>query len=162
MSNEQNSNNCQLFLGDCLDVLPKIPDNSVDLIATDPPYFRVKKNAWDNQWPDAESFLSWLDDVVYHFHRILKPSGSIYLFCSPQLSGETELLIKQRFDVLNHIVWAKPSGMFMRHCKEKLRSFAPKTERIYLPSITTLMGLLKGWRDILIKWSQPKGRHLHH
>lgn len=149
---EHNLNNCQLFHGDCLEVLPKIPDNSVDLIATDPPYFRVKKNGWDNQWPDVESFLAWLDDVLYHFYRILKPSGSLYLFCSPQLSSETELLIKQRFNVLNHIVWAKPSGSYMRHCKEKLRGFAPQTERIIFAEHYNADGFAKG----LVGYDQKK------
>lgn len=152
MPNEHNLPNCQIFHGDCLEVLPKIPDNSVDLIATDPPYFRVKKNAWDNQWPDVESFLAWLDDVLYHFYRILKPSGSLYLFCSPQLSSETELLIKQRFDVLNHIVWAKPSGLYMRHCKEKLRGFAPQTERIIFAQHYNADGFAKG----LVGYDQKK------
>lgn len=34
-----------LHLGDCLDVLKTLPDNSIDLIATDPPYFKVKGDA---------------------------------------------------------------------------------------------------------------------
>ena len=152
MPTEHNIPNCQIFHGDCLEVLPKIPDNSVDLIATDPPYFRVKKNSWDNQWPDVESFLAWLDDVLYHFYRILKPSGSLYLFCSPQLSAETEMLIKQRFDVLNHIVWAKPSGLYMRHCKEKLRGFAPQTERIVFAQHYNADGFAKG----LVGYDQKK------
>lgn len=144
MPTEHNLNDCQLFHGDCLEVLLKIPDNSVDLIATDPPYFGVKKNDWDNQWPDVESFLAWLDDVLFQCFRVLKPTGSLYLFCSPQLSAETELLIKQRFDVLNHIVWAKPSGMFMRHCKENLRSYAAKTERLIFAQHYNADGFAKG------------------
>lgn len=39
-----------IYNGDCLHVLPDLPDNSVDLILTDPPYFKVKGDAWDNQW----------------------------------------------------------------------------------------------------------------
>ena len=31
-----------IYNGDCLDVLPRLPDNSVDLILTDPPYFKVR------------------------------------------------------------------------------------------------------------------------
>ena len=151
-SKDLSNDNLILYHDDCLKVLQTLPDNSVDLIATDPPYFRVKKNEWDNQWPDVESFLAWLDDVLYHFYRVLKPSGSLYLFCSPQLSAETELLIKQRFDVLNHIVWAKPSGLYMRHCKEKLRGFAPQTERIIFAQHYNADGLAKG----LVGYDQKK------
>lgn len=120
----------QLFNDDCLNVLKTLPDNSVDLVLTDPPYFQVKKNAWDNQWPDVESFLAWLDEVMLQFWRVLKPSGSIYLFCGHKLAADTEILMRQRFNVLNHIIWAKPSGPWRRMRKSDLRSFFPSTERI--------------------------------
>ena len=47
----------QLFNADCVSYLKTLSDNSIDVVVTDPPYFQVKKNAWDNQWPDVESFL---------------------------------------------------------------------------------------------------------
>jgi len=125
-----NQDNLKFYHNDCIEVLKRIPDNSVDLIATDPPYYKVKANSWDNQWASVEEFLAWLDDVLFHYYRVLKPTGSLYLFCSPQLSAETELLIKERFKVLNHIVWRKPSGRFLAHCKENLRGYAAQTERI--------------------------------
>lgn len=40
----------EIIHGDCLDVMPTLADNSVDLIATDRPYYRVKGEAWDRQW----------------------------------------------------------------------------------------------------------------
>ncbi len=63
----------QLFNDDAPSVLKALPDNSIDLIATDPPYFRVKSCAWDNQWDNVESYLSWLDEVLAEFWRVLKP-----------------------------------------------------------------------------------------
>lgn len=47
----------RLINTDCLNYLKTLPENSIDLILTDPPYFQVKKNAWDNQWPDTATFL---------------------------------------------------------------------------------------------------------
>jgi len=44
--------------GDCLDVLPTLPAASVDLILTDPPFFRVKSEAWDRQWATPAEFLA--------------------------------------------------------------------------------------------------------
>ncbi|EJB8454904.1 site-specific DNA-methyltransferase [Vibrio parahaemolyticus] len=123
-------NKVRLVNADCLDYLKGLEDNSVDLVLTDPPYFQVKKNAWDNQWPDVESFLAWIDEIMLEFWRVLKPSGSLYLFCGHKLSAETELLMRQRFNVLNHIIWAKPSGPWRRMRKSDLRSFFPSTERI--------------------------------
>ena len=48
----------RLIQGDCLDVLPTLEDSSVDLILTDPPYYKVKGEAWDRQWDTAAGFLA--------------------------------------------------------------------------------------------------------
>lgn len=45
----------QLYNNDALAILKTLPDNYIDLIATDPPYFRVKSCAWDNQWDNVEA-----------------------------------------------------------------------------------------------------------
>ncbi|MBF4249603.1 site-specific DNA-methyltransferase [Vibrio anguillarum] len=138
------NNTVQLFNADCLSYLKTLPDNSVDLVLTDPPYFQVKKNAWDNQWPDIETFLAWLDEIMLEFWRVLKPSGSIYLFCGHKLSADTELLMRQRFNVLNHIIWAKPNGPWRRMRKTDLRSFFPATERVLFAEHYGAEGHAKG------------------
>ncbi|EGU31577.1 hypothetical protein VII00023_02359 [Vibrio ichthyoenteri ATCC 700023] len=136
--------NLTLINDDCLRALKNIPDNSVDLIVTDPPYFQVKKDAWDNQWPNVEAFLSWLDDVNTELWRVLKPSGTLYLFCGSKLASDTELLMRQRFNVLSHIVWAKPNGPWRRMHKEDLRTFFPSTERIIMCEHYGSEGYAKG------------------
>ncbi|WP_143869871.1 site-specific DNA-methyltransferase [Catenovulum sediminis] len=136
--------NSSFYNADCLKVLPTLADNSVDLILTDPPYYKVKSNGWDNQWDSPESFFAWLDEVLLQFWRVLKPNGSLYLFCSPQLHAETELLIKQRFNVLNSIVWAKPSGRFKGCRKEDLRAYFPQTERVVFAEHYGAEGKAKG------------------
>ncbi|WP_156293347.1 DNA-methyltransferase [Serratia oryzae] len=119
-----------LVNADTTDYIKTLPDNCIDLIATDPPYYRVKSCAWDNQWKSEAEYLAWLDALLVEFWRVLKPSGSMYIFCGSRLASDTELLVRQRFDVLSHIVWAKPSGPWKRHNKESLRAFFPSTERI--------------------------------
>ncbi|NBM97264.1 site-specific DNA-methyltransferase [Proteus penneri] len=120
----------QLYNNDALIVLKALPENCIDLIVTDPPYFRVKSCAWDNQWANEAEYLAWLDDVLTEFWRVLKPNGSLYLFCGSKLASDTELLVKGRFNMLSHIIWAKPSGPWRRQNKESLRAFFPSTERI--------------------------------
>jgi len=122
--------NIKLVNSDCLELMKSLKDNSVDLIATDPPYYKVKTAAWDRQWPTKEAFFKWLNSVLNECQRVLKPTGSLYLFCSPYLASETELLINQHFTVLNHIVWRKPTGRHMGCCKESLIKYFPQTERI--------------------------------
>lgn len=117
---------------DSLEYIKTLPDNSIDLIATDPPYFRVKNIAWDRQWQTEAEYLTWLDLCLKEFWRVLKPAGSLYLFCSSRLAADIEILMRQRFNVLNQIIWAKPSGPWNRQHKDDLRSFFPATERIIL------------------------------
>ncbi|MTB66508.1 site-specific DNA-methyltransferase [Providencia sp. wls1943] len=125
-----NLNSINLVNADSLSYIKTLPDNCIDLIATDPPYFQVKSCNWDNQWESVTVYLSWLDEMLAEFWRVLKPNGSLYMFCGSKLAADTELLVRERFDVLNHIIWAKPSGPWRRQNKESLRSYFPATERI--------------------------------
>lgn len=130
MKNTVYLNSIKIVNADSLRYIKTLPDNCIDLIATDPPYYKVKSCQWDNQWESEPAYLAWLDELLVEFWRVLKPSGSLYLFCSSRLAADTEFLVRGRFKVLNHIIWAKPSGIWRRMHKEDLRSYFPATERI--------------------------------
>ena len=98
-----------LYEGDCLDVMAAMPDNSIDLIAVDPPYFKVKNAEWDRQWNNPEKFLEWIGGLCKQWHRILRPNGSLYVFASPKMAARVECAISESFYVLNMITWSKPS-----------------------------------------------------
>lgn len=121
-----------LQLGDCLASMADMPDASVDLILTDPPYFKVKNEPWDNQWDKPQQFLSWLDTVLAQFQRILKPNGSLYLFAGPKMAAQVECLISERFNVLNHVVWNKPDAAGAEKGAKggKTRAYVYKSERV--------------------------------
>jgi site-specific DNA-methyltransferase (adenine-specific) len=121
----------RVICGDCLEVLKDFPDNLVDAIVTDPPYFKVKKEWWDRQWDKPEGFLSWLDSLAEQWQRVLKPNGSLYCFASPRMAARVEVLLGERFNVLNHIVWNNAGrSRAALSCKEDLRGYLPHTERI--------------------------------
>ena len=128
--------NAELFHGDCQTVMRDMADNSVDAIITDPPYFRVKGEAWDNQWDTPAKFLLWVGELCEQFERILKPNGSLYFFASPQMAARVECEIGKRFAVLNSITWRKGAGGLdaasrgNAACKEALRGWFPTSERI--------------------------------
>lgn len=130
MKNTVKINSVELINADCLQYIATLPDNSIDLIVTDPPYFKVKPNGWDNQWNGDEDYLRWLDLCLSQFWRVLKPAGSLYLFCGHRLASDIEIMMRERFNVLNHIIWAKPSGRWNGCKKESLRAYFPATERI--------------------------------
>jgi len=91
--------------GDCLDVLPTLPAASVDLILTDPPFFRVKSEAWDRQWATPAEFLAWLGRVADEWRRVLKPNGSLYCFASVAMSARVECMLAERFEWLTPNVY---------------------------------------------------------
>lgn len=66
MKNTVIINSVELVNADSLQYIATIPDNSIDLIVTDPPYFKVKPNGWDNQWKGDEDYLRWLDMCLAH------------------------------------------------------------------------------------------------
>ncbi|CNI05514.1 putative methylase [Yersinia frederiksenii] len=130
MKNTVYLNSSKFINADSLSYIKTLPDDCIDLIATDPPYYRVKSCKWDNQWESESAYLAWLDELLAEFWRVLKPAGSLYMFCGSRLAADTEILVRGRFNVLNHIIWAKPSGPWRRMHKEDLRSYFPATERI--------------------------------
>jgi adenine-specific DNA-methyltransferase len=77
-------------------------------VATDPPYYRVKGEAWDRQWDTPALFLAWVSALCEEWQRILRPNGSLYVFASPRMAARVEVTIAERFNVVNHITWQKP------------------------------------------------------
>ena len=132
----------QVMQGDCLEVMATLPDNSIDLICTDPPYFGVKGGGdkgrfewWDRQWDKPSEFLRWIDQLAAQWQRILKPNGSLYCFASPRMAARVEVTLGERFAVLTSITWDKPEnpgfdGWKGKTSKESLRQWYPYSERI--------------------------------
>lgn len=66
-----------LYLGDCEDVMKDIPDNSVDLIFTSPPYADQRKSTYGGIHPDE--YVDWFLPKTEQLLRILKPTGTFIL-----------------------------------------------------------------------------------
>ena len=66
-----------LYLGDCREELKKVPDNSVDLIVTSPPYADQRKSTYGGIV--AEEYVEWFMPVADELLRVLKPSGTFIL-----------------------------------------------------------------------------------
>jgi site-specific DNA-methyltransferase (adenine-specific) len=67
----------KVFQGDCVDVLKQIPDNSIDLIFTSPPYADQRKHTYGGVKPDE--YVNWFMPRAEQFLRVLKPSGTFVL-----------------------------------------------------------------------------------
>lgn len=64
-----------LFNGDCINLLKEIPDETIDLIITSPPY--CMKKAYENPKDDIETFKETHKRIFKNLYRVLKPGGSI-------------------------------------------------------------------------------------
>lgn len=67
----------QNILGNCFDVLPTLPDNSVDLVVTSPPYADARKKVYEGPPPDE--YVEWFLPAATQLQRILKPTGTFIL-----------------------------------------------------------------------------------
>jgi site-specific DNA-methyltransferase (adenine-specific) len=67
----------KLYLGDCKKVIKSLPDNSVDLIFTSPPYADQRKSTYGGIHPDK--YVEWFLPLSTELLRVLKPSGTFVL-----------------------------------------------------------------------------------
>ena len=69
--------NTELLLGDCKEELKKLPENSVDLIFTSPPYADQRKKTYGGIHPD--NYVEWFLPTTEQLLRVLKPKGTFIL-----------------------------------------------------------------------------------
>ena len=120
-----------IFNRDCLEVLDRIPENSVDMIFADPPYMlsnngftcqngrmiTVNKGRWDKSH-GFENDLFFHDAWISACRRVLKPEGTIWVsgtYHSIYQCGY--LLQKNHFHILNDIAWFKPNASPNLSCR---------------------------------------------
>jgi len=111
-----------LRLGDCLDILPTIDDNSVDLIITSPPYEDIAGAGYNGNTKDVlflKLYSSFIDNIFKEYYRILKHGGQIFF----NIKSKTHKKILktphwleftngfQLFDFKSYIIW-KYAGSF--------------------------------------------------
>ncbi len=98
-----------LFQGDCLDIMPLIPDKSVQLILADLPFNTKKRTTW-NEW-DKEIDLNILWE---QYDRIIKDNGCVILFGYGLFAHQLALSSnKYKYD----LIWQKNRGTGFLNCK---------------------------------------------
>ncbi len=134
-----------------------MPDNCVDAIVTDPPYFGVKDEDWDNQWKNEAHFIQWIGELAVEWKRILKPNGSLYCFASPKMAARVEVKIGEVLNVLNRIRWTKDAGWHNKAEKEALRSFLSPWEEIIFAEQFGADNIAKGEAGYEAKCDELRG-----
>lgn len=110
--------------------MKRIPDKSIDLVVTDPPYLmnyksgrRKKENQFErilNDFDQKDLIISYVKEC----HRILKDDTAIYMFCSWHNIDLFKIEFEKHFKLKNILVWNKNN-----HGSGDLKgSYAPKHE----------------------------------
>jgi DNA modification methylase len=100
----------QVICADCLEGMKLIPDKSIDLILTDPPYFEVK-GEFDFVWDSFEDYLEFVEKCAIEFKRILKDNGSLLWFGHAKKIAYSQVIFDKYLDLINALVWEKPKLM---------------------------------------------------
>jgi site-specific DNA-methyltransferase (adenine-specific) len=137
---EDKEHSIKLFCGDCLQLLPQFPQNCVDMIFADPPYFlsnggitchagrmvSVNKGKWDVSHGTEENHkfnLAWLSEC----QRVLTKNGVIWVSGTAHVIFSVGFAMQQLgFKILNDIIWFKPNASPNLSC----RYFTHSTETV--------------------------------
>lgn len=72
----------KIILGNCLDELKKLPDNSIDCCVTSPPYYALRNYQVDGQIglePTLQEYIDNMVQICEEIRRVLKPTGTFWL-----------------------------------------------------------------------------------
>lgn len=116
----------KLYNDDCMNILPTIEDNSIDLIITSPPYnlghthnestdLDVIYNSYSDDLTQKE-YEKWQINCLNELHRILKPSGLLYYnhkerFKNGYYFNPLNLIQKSNFKPLQTIIWHRDGAV---------------------------------------------------
>ena len=117
---------------DCLEFLSSLDDNTVDLLIEDPPYYRVVKDKWDNQWFTVEEYYEWCKQWIYELGRVAKWNCSFWLFGYPQQLCKLLPVIEEAgFTFRQQIVVNKGMQAVAGRTSDKLKMYPTATESIF-------------------------------
>ena len=111
----------RIYRDDCLRAMNDtvaFPDESVDMIYIDPPFFTGKKQEmiWENEirsyndrWRGGiREYIEYMEPRLRHCYRILKPTGTLYLQCDWHANSYLRIMLDKIFDTKaprNEIIW---------------------------------------------------------
>ncbi|HEV2493714.1 MAG TPA: site-specific DNA-methyltransferase [Terriglobia bacterium] len=164
----------KIYQGDCLEILAAIPENSIDLIFADPPYFlsndgitchagrmvSVNKGQWDKSKGadlDHEFNRTWIAAC----RRVLKPNGTLWVSGTAHVIHSVGFAMQQlEMKLLNDITWVKPnpppnlSCRYFTHATETL-IWAAKSRKSRHTFNYKLMRELAGGKQMKSVWTIP-------
>ena len=122
----------KILQGDAIQILKKIPNESIDLVITDPPYkisqkekkivrnlahYKWKRKSdieldfggWDRQWKTDKEYFLWVEAWFKEIVRILKKGSWLYIFFDKQKIGIFDLWLAPKYNLKSRTIftWVK-------------------------------------------------------
>jgi DNA modification methylase len=114
-----------IYCGENVDLLGKLPSESIDLIYLDPPFFsnrtyeviwgdEAEVRSFEDRWQGGiNHYIEWMEQRVREMYRVLKTTGTLYLHCDWHASHYLKVMLDGIFnddDFRNEIVWCYSGG----------------------------------------------------
>ena len=136
--------------GDCLELMPELPDDCVDLVITDPPFaidFEARRTNYNRTGSrvldgyrevERDDYLRFTMEWMTSAARVLKPSGSMYIFSGwNHLRDILNAVEEVGLTTVNHLIWQYQFGVVTKrkfvtshyHCLYVCRD--PEKRRFY-------------------------------
>lgn len=103
----------RLIHGDCLEVMNRLSEGSVDLCYADPPFFtqgirKIRKQGFKDKWKSLEEYIDWMRVRVERIYALLSSTSSFYLHCDWHASHYLKVMLDDVFGYdrfRREIVW---------------------------------------------------------
>ena len=119
----------KIYNMDCVEYMKSLPDECVDLIIADPPYYKAINEKWDKQWRTEEEYLNWTQQWFNECVRILKPTGVFYCYGNFDiLSKQKVLIFDKQLNFRQNITLSKGLRAIAGRTSDKLRMFPTASE----------------------------------
>ena len=108
----------KIHQGDCLELMSKVDDGSVDLVFADPPFnIGYEYDQYDDR-QDDQKYIDWCGQWMRELYRVLKPSGTFWLAIGDEYAAELKVAAQREigFATRSWVVWYYTFGV---NCKKK-------------------------------------------
>jgi DNA modification methylase len=114
-----------IYRGENLEWMRQFPDESVDLAYLDPPFFSNRQyeviwgeeaevRSFEDRWAGGiHVYIDWMRERMVEAHRLLKPTGSLWLHCDPTASHYLKVMLDEVFGrerFLGEVIWKRTSA----------------------------------------------------
>ena len=167
----------ELYLGDNLEILKLIKSDSIDLIYLDPPFFSNRNyeviwgdegeiRSFKDRWSGGiDHYTGWLKERVIEMHRVLKPTGSIFLHCDWHANAYIRVDILDKIfgikNFRNEIVWQRHNAHNdarnkLSVLKDNIFYYTKTKKYTFHPTFTKLSD---GYKDDAFKNEDKRGKY---